>query len=323
MSAEAPAVWAITTGEAGMISQAAGLAEAVGLPWVLKTVSLRAPWRWLPGHLCPAPLAGLSAGSDAIAPPWPRLVITCGRRSVAVALEIKRRSAGKTVCVHIQDPRVPSRLFDVVAAPRHDGLSGPNVIATRGALHRVKPEKIAAAATTWAPRLAHLPRPLVGVLIGGTSKAYCLTPAIMADVAAKLAALARTQGAGLMVTASRRTGAENEAVLRASLAGLPAFVWDGQGENPYLGILGLADHLVVTADSVSMVSEACSTGKPVQVIDLDGGNARFARFHADLRAEGATRAFDGTLCPAAYAPVNDTQAVATVLRARLGLEAQG
>src|SRR3546814_5078500 len=96
-----------------------------------------------------------------------------------------------------------------------------------------------------------------------------------------------------MITPSRRTGARNEEILRRGLAGLPAEIWDGSGENPYFGILGLADHVIVTGDSVNMVSEAASTGKPVHVVHLPnshlrGSSAKFTRFHEALRSEEHT-----------------------------------
>ncbi|WP_255448504.1 mitochondrial fission ELM1 family protein [Telmatospirillum sp. J64-1] len=321
MEKEGTFCWAMTTGEAGMVSQVSGLAEAVGLPWELKTVALRAPGRWLPGHVAariPLPWL-LGPRSDRLEPPWPRLLIACGRRSIAPALAVRRASGGRCFTVYLHDPRIPTHHFDLVAPPRHDGVVGANVVPTRGALHRVTAAKLAEQAERFRPLLGHLPRPLVAVLIGGTSKSYRLTPEIMADVADKLAALSRATGAGLMVTASRRTGAENEAVLRRALEGLPAYVWDGQGENPYFGMLGLADHVVVTEDSVSMVSEACSTGKPVHVIALEGGNARFRRFHEELRRDGITRPFDGSLAEWSYPPVNDTFEIARLIREKLAL----
>ena len=312
-----PACWALTTGEAGAVSQAAGLAEAVGLPWVAKRIELRRPWRWLPGHLCPQPLSGLGPGGDRLAPPWPELLISCGRRAVAAAIAIRRRAAGGTFAVHVQHPHVPTSCFDMVVPPRHDRLAGANVHATRVALHGITAAKLAEAGAHFRSRFAHLPRPLVAVLVGGDSGSYRLTPETARDLADRLAALAREAGAGLIVTVSRRTGAGNTAVLRARLGAAGAEVWDGSGENPYLGMLALADHIVVTADSVSMVSEACATGKPVHVFPLPGGSARFRRFHDALSAEGVTRPFSGRLDSWSYPPILEAEAVGAIVRAKL------
>lgn len=321
-------IWALTDGKVGMVAQALGLAEAIAdgeVPVENRIIRLGAPWRWLPPQFWPPPwlgrgVIGAGPGSDPIAPPWPDILVTCGRNAIGPALGIKRRNRGRTFLVHIQHPRLPRRWFDLIAAPAHDGLTGRNVVVTQGAVHRVTTARLADAAVRFAPTLAHLPRPLVAVLIGGSNKTFRLTRTAMEALAAQLAGLVDA-GAGLAVTASRRTGVENETVLRRALAGLPATVWDGQGDNPYLGYLALADAIVVTGDSVNMVSEAAATGKPVHVVHLEGGNAKFARFHARMEQAGATRPFRGHLESWTYPPLDDTAAVAAEVRRRLPTQA--
>ena len=116
------------------------------------------------------------------------------------------------------------------------------------------------------------------------------------------------------VTPSRRTGKENEAILRERLKSVPAWIWDGTGENPYTGMLALADTILATADSVSMVTEACATGKPVYVIELAGYSRRQGRFHRALEAAGITRPFAGTLERWSYQPIYDAERVAAEVR---------
>lgn len=310
--------WIITPGEAGFESQARGLAEALDTVPVLKRVRVKRPWTWIPGSWWPAPLSALAAGSDTLTAPWPDLIISCGRIAAPLAIAIKRASGGRTRVVHIQDPLMPLQAFDLVIAPRHDGVAGPNVVTTIGAIHGVTPAKLAAAAERWRDTFAGLPRPLLGALIGGSNGRFTLDHAIMTKLADGLATLARQHAAGLAVTPSRRTGAANEAVLRERLAGLPAFIWDGAGDNPYLGILALADMLVVTEDSVSMTSEALATGKPVYVVRLRGHSRRQRRFHETLIAAGYTRPFDGELARWSYAPPDDTSRAAAECRRRFG-----
>ncbi|WP_069187548.1 mitochondrial fission ELM1 family protein [Pararhodospirillum photometricum] len=293
----APSVWALTTGEAGNISQAHGLAAALGRPWVARVGHIPAPWRWLPSPW--GARAGLKRvlgpGSDSLAPPWPAMIIACGRRAATLSLAV-RAAAGpdRPVLIQLLDPQVSPRHFDLVIAPEHDGLRGPNVLTTLGALHRLTPARLAEGARVWAERFAALPSPRVAVLIGGASGAYRFGPEDADRLASQLAALA-AEGVGLMVTLSRRTGAANAARLRAALAPLGAYVWDGSGPNPYDGMLALADAVMVTEESVSMLSEACFTGKPVLALPLPGGSARFARFHHALIERGHVRRFTGTL----------------------------
>ncbi len=307
--------WVLTDGKTGMDAQALGLAEAVGLPIEGKTLDLAAPWSWIPPALWPPGVIGHSGAGSDLAPPWPDLLISCGSNAVGPALELKRRTGGRAVAVHIQHPHVPLGRFDLIAAPMHDRLSGPNVIQTRGALNRVTPERLARAADTMRDEVGDLPRPLIAVLVGGSNAAFDLTPAVMRPIAEALARVAADTGGALLVTPSRRTGPENVAVLKEVLAGVSGTIWDGNGDNPYFGYLAVADAIVVTGDSVNMVSEACMTGRPVHVIDLPGrGGDKFRRFHERLREDGLTRPFQGSLENWTYAPLDDTHRVAAAVR---------
>ncbi|MDH3595499.1 MAG: mitochondrial fission ELM1 family protein [Rhodospirillales bacterium] len=312
-----PCCWVLSDGKAGTEVQSLGLAEALELEPEIKRFEIRAPWRWLPPSLWVQPFRALASGGARLAPPWPEVLIASGRLTAAPALAVRRASRGATFAIQIQNAKVAPRRFDLVVAPRHDRLSGANVLSMLGALHRVTPRRLADAAARLAPRLAHLPRPRIAVLIGGTSKAYRMTPRGARRLATQLASLARDQGVGLMITVSRRTGAENEALLRAELKGVQAAFWDGQGDNPYLGYLGLADALIVTSDSVTMISEAAATGKPVHVVEMAGGSAKFRRFHAAMREAGITRPFAGRIEDWSYAPLDETARIAAEVKRRL------
>jgi len=129
--------WVVTDGKAGMESQCVGLAEALGLTPEIKRVALRFPWRQLTPYFRIAPSLGFAEGSAALTPPWPDLVIATGRHSVAAALYIRaqaRRNGTHTIAVQLQNPGISPSHFDLVVTPLHDGLTGANVIATKGAL---------------------------------------------------------------------------------------------------------------------------------------------------------------------------------------------
>jgi len=309
--------WVVSDGKAGMEVQCRGLAEALGFDPVVKRIAMRRPWRWMPPPLIGDALARTGPAADSLAPPWPDVLIASGRQTVALSIAMRKRSGGRTFTIQVQNPVVNTAHFDVVVAPRHDRLDAANVIVTTGSLNRVTEARLAAAAADVGAAYAHLPHPRVAVLIGGNSKTHTLSAAAVRHLGEQLADLARREGAGLMVTPSRRTGAANVAMLRRALAGLSAEIWDGTGENPYYGFLALADSFIVTGDSVNMVSEAATTGKPVHIVDLDGGSAKFRRFHATLRVEGITRPFSGALENWTYAPLRDTQRAAEEIRRRL------
>jgi uncharacterized protein len=309
-----PRVWVLHDGKPGMASQALGLAEATDFPFIEKRLTIRRPWDRLAPLLWIAPLhAAVTEAGRKLAPPWPDLVIGCGRNAVRPALAIRRASFGRTLAVHVQDPHFGRGQFDLLVVPEHDRLRGPRVIATRGAIHRVTAERLAAERRRFAA-LKDLPRPVLGVLIGGTNRAYRFDLACLAGIADTIAAAVQRSGGSILVTPSRRTGAAGVALLRERLAGMPGAVWDGTGENPYFAYLAIADALLVTADSVSMVSEAAATGKPVHILELPGGDAKFARFHDALRQAGITRPFAGVVEHWTYAPLDDTARAGAALR---------
>ncbi len=161
------------------------------------------------------------------------------------------------------------------------------------------------------------------MLLGGESQAFSFPPDTAAALGAKLARLAKESGAALLVTPSRRTRADSIAAFAHAIADVPHLLWDGAGDNPYFAFLGLADAIVVTEDSVNMVTEAAGTGKPVYVQALPGRSARLARFHRLMQERGATRPFEGRLESWSYVPINDTEMVASAIRRALSLETKG
>ena len=308
-----PSIWVLHDGKPGMASQALGLAEATGFPFAEKPLAVRRPWAWLPPHLWLAPLRAVTLEYGELAPPWPDLVVSCGRNAVRPALAIRRASGGRTLAVHIQDPRFGRGGFDLLFVPEHDRLRGPRVFVTRGAIHRITPARLAAERRRF-PALENLPRPIVAMLVGGSNRAYQLDLRRLGAVAETVAAAVCRRGGSVVVTPSRRTGPAGLAVLRDHLAGLPSAVWDGTGENPYFAYLAVADVFLVTADSVSMISEAAATGKPLHILELDGGDAKFARFHAAMQDAGITRPFAGDIEKWSYPPPDDTARAGAALR---------
>ena len=305
--------WILSEGFAGLQAQALGLAEAAGLQPELRVLAPRAPWKWFAASLWPAPLAAVP---DAIRAPLPGLVIGCGGVAAAVGAALRR--SGRKV-VQVQHPRMDPRRFDLIVVNRHDDLTGPNVLVTRTALHRVTPARLAEAAHRWRPHFEHLKRPLVAVLVGGSNGRFRLDAAVARDLAGQLAAMVRRDGVGVAVTPSRRTEPAVTRVLTEALAPLGGYVWDGGGENPYFGMLAVADAIVVTMDSISMISEAVATEAPVLLANLPGRSRRIGLFTDVLFAEGRLRAFAGRYETWPVAPLDDTPAAAAEMRRRLGI----
>jgi len=323
-------IWAIwERGAAGMQSQALGLAEALyttegfALPQGFE-IALRAPQKWLPMH----PLfAGLSALTPETLAPlqdyvqqqgWPDLVIASGRKAAFAALAIRKASGGKTRTVLTQDPRSNPRHWDLLVVPEHDRVRGPNVLLTHGALHRVTRFKLDSGANSIRGECAMLPSPRVAVLVGGSNRNFTLDEDWMREFVGQLRRMVERSGCGILATVSRRTGEAETNILRGGLASLPAILWDGKGPNPYFGYLGLADAIVVTCESISMISEACSTGKPVLVARLPGSSKRFEQFYDSLLLRGLIQWFDGRLMQWENGRIDDMDHIARDIRDRLG-----
>ncbi|MBS0295098.1 MAG: mitochondrial fission ELM1 family protein [Proteobacteria bacterium] len=288
--------WTLTTGAAGMRTQARGLAEAVADTVIEKTITVGAPWSWLPAGALPFALRGVSG--DPVAPPWPDLVVSCGRKSAIAAAAIRKASGGRTVVAHVQDPLADPKRFDLVVALPHDRVKGPNVLNVLTALHDVTPAKLEAAADAWRERFAPLGKPLVGVILGGATRGRDFTVEDGQTLIDRLQAMRAESGAGLAITPSRRTPEAVRALFRQAFADDPrVFVWDLNDPNPYRGILALADRLVVTSDSLSMVSEAISTPHPVEVFDLELEGGRHAGFLQNMLEAGLVRRFEGEAEP--------------------------
>ena len=315
-AAPKPVCWVVSEGIAGTENQCLGVAAALGLEPVVKRVKLKFPWSLVSPYVRFGHGYAFTRDSSPLEAPWPDIVIASGRKSIAASLYIKEASGGQTFTVQLQDPKIPANFFDMVAVPFHDKLRGDNVLVTDAALHRVTPEILETAKEKFSPALSQLPSPRVAVLIGGTSRTHKMNPGVMTRIVSQIKTLSQ-KGASLMVTVSRRTDEHCIGLLKYALARLPnTHFWNGMGENPYFGYLAWADYILVTEDSVSMTSEAVSTGKPVYTLALDGGSERFTSFHRHMQELGFSRPFMGTLENWTYTPPSDTVKVADEIRKR-------
>ena len=308
-----------------MENQALGLAEAVQRLFSSRITVKRIRWRSLFDKLPSALKASwmLDLSSDPTEPAageaWPDLWIATGRATLPLSARVRDRSGGRTFVVQTQDPRWNLAAYDLVVAPAHDGVSGPNVLSITGSPHRVTAERLAEGADAFAARLEPLPRPRVAALIGGQSRAFDLTEAHAVELADRIAAAVEAAAGSLMLTFSRRTPEAARAAITARLKHLPGLIWDGEGANPYFAFLKFADHILVTEDSANMAAEAASTGVPVHILPMIPVKPadKFARLHADLRQRGAARPFDGSLESWSYEPLGETDRAARAVLDRV------
>ena len=305
--------WVISDGAAGNERQALALASALGIPARVMALPLRAPWAWfaprgLPGGrlaLAPRDRAGFEA-------PWPDIAIGCGRSAALLTRMLRDLSGGDCYAVQILDPRIDPRHWDAVVAPRHDQLQGANVLTTLGSLNPVDDAWLASGREAFS-EFRTLPRPRVALLVGGPRRGIEFDGALSRRLLETLQAIAH--GGSVLATVSRRTPIAFAAGLRDALAAFPGTFWNGGDANPYPGLLGWADGIVVTPDSVNMLSEACAVGVPVHTVASAPLPDKIARFHAALRERGLLT--DPDTPRADVPPLRETQAIAAQLRARM------
>jgi len=316
-------VWVVSDGRTGIENQSLGLAEAIAAQ--TPAIITRKIVRWKPAFdRLPSALKQpwmLAEGADHLhGPEFPDIWIATGRASLPLSVRIKAASNGKTFVVQTQDPRWKNSAYDLIIAPEHDRVSGPNVLSIVGSPHRVTPDRLRAAAPAFADRLDDLPHPRVALLVGGTSKAFDLSEDHAATLADVIAETVQELGGSLMVTFSRRTPMMAQNFMMQRLKPVRGLIWDGAGENPYFAFLQAADIILVTEDSANMATEAASTGKPVYVLPMVPlkPQTKFKRLHDSLEAHGASRPFEGRLDQWTYAPLAETARAAHEILARSG-----
>ena len=309
--------WVISDGAAGNERQALALASALEVTARVMTLPLRAPWSWFaPRHIAGGRLALAPRDRAGFEAPWPDVAIGCGRSAALLTRMLRDLSDGDCYCVQILDPRIDPRHWDVVVAPRHDRLEGANVLHTLGSLNPIDDAWLASGREAF-PDFEALPRPRVALLVGGPRRGIEFDGHLAQRVIETVCAIARD--GSVLATASRRTPPEFAARLRDALAGFPGVFWNDEGTNPYPGLLGWADRVVVTPDSVNMLSEACAAGVPVHTVAATPLPEKIARFHAALRERGLLTEAGETRT--AVAPLRETRAVAVELRKRIAARA--
>ncbi|MDG2273315.1 MAG: mitochondrial fission ELM1 family protein [Halioglobus sp.] len=284
-----PVIWLIDAYRAGERGQVRALADALGWPCQTKVLSYRSHV-FLPHVMGHATLRGITSESAAtLSPPWPDLVISSGVRNEPICRWIRERSGNRTRYVHIGRPWGALDSFDlVIATAQYRVPSHPNVLNNTLTLHGLTAPRLAKARAHWQSSFADLPSPRLAVMVGGDSGPFTLGPIAAARLGAEASRMAQAQGGSLLVSTSSRTGLRAQDALQSAIT-VPSYFyrWSREGlENPYEGILAWADKVIVTGDSIAMLSEACATGKPVAIFDLGGMRDLYQQGTRDFRLGG-------------------------------------
>ena len=263
-------IWLLLGDKVGDNRQVERIAEALGEPFEIRRLVFGARWQQGKPPFLPALYHVDRDASDALAAPWPDLVLTIGRRPAMAALWVRRQSGNRTRLVLFGRPKRYFGDFDLIVTPAQYRMPEHGRVLRLGLpLIRLDEGRIEAEAGAWRARLADLPRPLTVLLVGGKTKPFDMDAGVARDLLARTLDSMPADG-GLFVSTSRRTPPAMVDVLREGLpegAKLHAFE-PGGGDNPYLALLGLGDRFVVTGDSVSMLTEIARLGRPLQIYPL-------------------------------------------------------
>ena len=302
-------------GAAGHRLQAQALARALDPAAKELALATRAPWSWFAPRRLPGAEAAFGEEFRRLLDAPPGWVVGCGRRPALATRLLRARGSRVEQLLH---PRLDPSHWDLVVAPEHDGLRGPNVITLCGSLHAVDDAWLADGRAAF-PAFASLPSPRTVVLLGGPTAAVRFDRGAFEVMAAKLEHWLAVGGGSLLVIGSRRTPAQLAMLSRSYWADTPGLRWfdAGDGPNPYAGALAWADRVVVSPDSVNMVSEACATAAPVYVPEPGRATGRVKRYLDDLLARGRIQPLGKLPHDAPAPPLRETPRVAALVKERL------
>lgn len=312
-------IWIISDGRMGMRAQCLGLVQALARlspltqPVYDLKITLPTRWSWLPplGQEIYLKLSGgmnlsrflgfcqlLSDHTD-FPNDLPDVIICCGRRTIAPVLALAdhaQKQGHPLKTIYLQDPRYGYHKFDLILAPEHDVAikavlqNQKHILPTKGAIHRIDAPALAQAKQDFADQFSpnhtnpNHSGPNLAVLLGGPNKGYHFPPELAKEWGQMLGDYARHHNGRLLVTASRRTPDDSQHAFQQACCAISpnTYIWDTQSPNPYLGLLAWADAIILTNDSVNMISEACATDKPVFMLSLKGDYPKFDLFHQQL-----------------------------------------
>ena len=264
----------LTQGMHGMISQVEGLAKALNLDYKHQTIKLKQFWNYIPPKFTPISANILSEQFTCDAD----VIISCGRKSVVPSIALKKKFGKNILNVHIQDPKVKLSNFDFIVAPEHDGLKGENVLTSKGAIHYLTNNELDSHESYLKSRI-NSQKKIVTLIIGGPTKHYDYNEKVIDSIFLKIKQNFLDNNYQLIVVPSMRTP-QNIIDKAKNYFNEDQIIIPNVDKKAYLCSLKKADHIIVTCDSTSMISEAAITGKPIYVAQMPAikNNERFKSF---------------------------------------------
>jgi len=305
----------LTEGYHGMISQVEGLAKALQAEFQHKIVRLNWLWNYIPPKLTPISEIILKDKDYITENKDFDLVISCGRKSVIPSAIIKKKNTN-IFSIHIQDPKINYKNFDIIIAPEHDDLKGENIISSKGSIHYITQSEIEKAKNYLVNKFHN--ENIVSLILGGPSKYYSFSNEELTRVFGKIKSNFISQGYKVLVIPSMRTPKRIIDLAMKEFA-KEGFVVNQVNKRAYLSALALATNIVVTCDSTSMISEAAASGKPIFVAHMEPkkNNYRFKKFFQLFREMGITKELGDKVDNWTYNRFNEADRIATLMSKKL------
>ena len=302
----------LTQGMHGMVSQVEGLAKALGLSYKHQTIKLKSFWNLIPPKLCPISenLVKEKFVCDS------KIIISCGRKSVIPSIALKKRLGKEIFTIHVQNPKVSFKHFDLIISPEHDNVKGDNVITTTGAIHYLTKKEIRDNSNYLG--FEKEKKKLVSFIIGGPNKYYSYSDQSIHHTFNKVKTLFTPDKYRIIIIPSYRT--PSRIIKKAyDTFNLNHYVVKTVDKKAYLSALAISDYLVVTCDSTSMISEAAVTGKPVYIAMMKStkNNYRFKKFYTKLNKLGITKELENNIETWSYDNLNEVNRIAPLIKSKM------
>ena len=303
----------LTEGMHGMISQVEGLAKALNLDFIHEKIELNNFWKLFPPKLTPVQdfvfKNKINNEFD--------IVISCGRKSVIPSIYLKKKFKSKIMNIHIQEPKVSLDNFDFVVAPEHDGLKGSNVLTSKGAVHYLTNGELDENENYLKSRIS-TEKKIVTLVLGGPTRYYDYNNQVIEDIFLKIEQNFLNNNYQLIVVPSMRTP-QNIIEKAKSYFDKDQIVIPDVDKKAYLSSLKISDHIVVTCDSTSMISEAAITGKPIYVAQMPAikNNQRFKSFFNLFESLNIIKELNNSIENWTYTKLNETNKIANQIKEKI------
>ena len=306
----------LTQGMHGMISQAEGLAKALDIDFTHHTVELNNFWKMVPPKITPISQSVYKKIDHENFD----VIISCGRKSVIPSIHLKNNSNKKVFNIHIQDPKVDLKHFDFIVAPEHDSIKGQNVISTKGAIHYLNENEINENKDYLNSFIKKDERIIWTLIMGGPTKYYDYSTKNIKEIFTTLSELSKKHNFQLVIIPSMRTPTNIIQYANDYFGDDHTVIMDVD-KKAYLSALAIAQNIIVTCDSSSMISEAALTGKPIYVASIlpKKNDKRFQKFRNLFRELNIIKNLGEEIEDWNYEKLDETNRVANIIKQKINL----